>query len=115
MDAEFRIVTRLPLEQLWRGSESAAGTRRRALTAGEIVRLLREGTVEFVVAEVGQKPRWISPTDCYEFWKAEVKPHLAAGESRIVLDDFPDAYCYIASEWGTAEAATSIIVLERYH
>jgi hypothetical protein len=78
-------------------------------------RLLRQGTVEFVVADVGQKLRWIAPTDCYEYWKAEVKSHLAAGESRIVLDNFPDAYCYIASEWGTAESASSIVVLERYH
>jgi hypothetical protein len=35
----------------------------RALTADDIVRLLREGTVEFVVADVGQKPRWIAPTE----------------------------------------------------
>jgi hypothetical protein len=115
MDAEFRIVTRLPLEHLWRGSESAVGTRRRALSADDIVRLLRQGTVEFVVADVGQKPRWIAPTHCYEFWKAEVESHLATGESRIVLDNFPDAYCYFASEWGTAESASPIVVLERHH
>ena len=115
MDAELRTVTRLPLEHLWRDSESTVGTRRRALTADDIVRLLREGTVEFVVANVGHKPRWIARTDCYEFWKAEVTPHLAASESRIVLDHFPDAYCYIASEWGAAESAASIVVLERYH
>ena len=115
MDAEFRIVTRLPLEQLWRGSESAVGTRRRALSADDIVRLLRQGTVEFVVADVGQKPRWIAPSDCYEFWKAEVKSHLATGESRIVLDNFPDAYCYFASEWGTTKSASPIVVLERHH
>ena len=77
MDAELRIVTRLPLEHLWRDSESTVGTRRRALTADDIVRLLREGTVEFVVADVGQKTRWIARTDCCEFW--EGRGHASFG------------------------------------
>lgn len=113
MDVNIRVVTRLPLEELWRDDQSAIGFHQRGLTTDEISQLLREGPVEFVVAEVGRALQWITPEDRYEFWKNEVKPHLA-NQSQIVLDDFPASYCYIASEW-SSEAVAQIILLERHH
>jgi hypothetical protein len=115
MDVGLKIITRLPLEELWRNDLSVIGSRQRGLTSDEIGQLLREGTVEFVVADVGHVLRWINIEERYEFWKNEVKPHLAAGGSQIVLDDFPGSYCYIASHWGFAETGALIILLERHH
>jgi hypothetical protein len=115
VNADFRTVTRLPLEQLWRGSASEMGTRRCALTADEIAELLREGPVEFVVADVGHKLRWIALTDCYVFWKSEVKPNLGVAGSRLPLDSFPQAYCYTASAWEISGTSEQVIVLERHH
>jgi hypothetical protein len=115
MDAKLRIITRLPLEELWRDGEFAFTQRRRGFTADDIVLLLQFGVVEFVVADVGSKLCWITPTDCYDFWKTEVKPHLAGYDSRVVLGDFPDGYCYFASQWEGTSAAQAIILLERHH
>jgi|ERR1700722_7353450 len=115
MIADLQIVTRLPLEQLWRENKSAGASRLRSLTDDEITALLRNGVVEFVVADVGKKLQWIAPADCYKFWKAEIKVHLASADSRIQLDKFPDAYCYTASEWSEVESVSRIVLLERHH
>jgi hypothetical protein len=114
MDSDLKIVTKLPLEHLWQGNELEMGKRLRALTAGEIAATLREGPVQFVVADVGHKLRWIAPAECYEFWKSEVKPNLAISSSRLSLDSFPRGYCYTASAWEVS-GASEVIVLERHH
>jgi len=87
MDPSLRRVTFLPLEQLWRSTGPIIASRGRRLNAEDIANLLRVGSVQFVTADVGHPLQWIDLADCYNFWKSEVKPHLATGE-RIVLDDF---------------------------
>jgi hypothetical protein len=115
MDATLRTVTRLPLEKLWRRDGTAVGSRLRMLNPDEVLAMLRQGSIEFVVADVGQGLRWVGPQDCFDFWKTEVKPHLAKINSQIMLDSFPDAYCYTASEWDKTEGVPPIVLLERYH
>jgi hypothetical protein len=115
MDTDLRIVTKLPLEHLWQGSTLEIGRRLCALTAGEITSILRVGPVQFVVADVGHKLRWIAPAECYEFWKSEVKPNLAIADSRMSLDSFPQAYCYMASAWEISGTSEQVILLERHH
>lgn len=114
MENGLVIVTQLPLEQLWRKT-SAIGLRGDLLGAERITQLLREGSVAFVVADIGHEVEWIVTSECYEFWKREVKHHLATDGSRITPDQFPDAYCYLASDWGLDGDGIPIIVLERYH
>jgi len=114
MDPSLRRVTSLPLEELWQSTGPIIASRGRRLNAEDIANLLRVGRVQFVIADVGHPLQWIDLADCYNFWKSEVKPHLAVGE-RIVLDDFPDSYCYIASEWNSAEQTKPIVLLERAH
>jgi len=114
MDAALKVVTQIPLTELWRDDGFTTTSRVRWLTADDIASLLRAGRVQFVVADVGASPRWIPASDCYDFWKKEAQPHLAAPESRASLDDFPDGYCYFASEWSSRDS-TPIIVCERHH
>ncbi len=114
MDAAVRLVTQLPLEQIWREG-SITGPRLRTLDAEEIVQLLRAGIVEFVVAGVGRMLRWVSATDAYSFWKTEIKPQLATNDLGIQPDQFPDEYCYLASEWPSANPGAHLVLLERYH
>ena len=114
MDATLKVVTQLPLTELWRDDGFTTTWRVRWLTADDITSLLRAGRVQFVVADVGVSPRWIPLGECYDFWKREAQPHLAAPESRASLDDFPDGYCYFASEWSSRDG-TPIIVCERHH
>lgn len=114
MDPTLRLITKLPLEELWRDDGFSTTIRLRPLAAGEISNMLRAGRVQFVVADLASKPWWVELQDCYDFGKNEVKPHLAE-ESRIVLEDFPDEYCYLASQWKSREGEPPIVVLEKLH
>ncbi len=100
MRSDLRTVVRLPLERLWCG-DKVFERRQRDLSPEEIKTLIQQGRVEFVVADVGKGLEWVDPTDCFTFYKREIKPHLA-GSSRIELEQFPGEYCYFASDWGEA-------------
>jgi len=115
MDAALKIVTYLPLQQLWRDSKFTTTARGRSLTRIDITALLRAGPVQFVIADVGVAPRWIELGDCYDFWKSEAKPHLAAPTSRAALNSFPDEYCYFASQWESERVSAPIVLLEKHH
>jgi hypothetical protein len=97
MDPSQRIVIRIPVSELWDSTGSLPVEKRRTLTTGEIASLLRQGRVRFVVADIGHRLEWIPLQQCYEFWKTEVKPRIADME-QFDLENFPDAYCYVASE-----------------
>jgi hypothetical protein len=56
---------------------SVFASRAQALIADEITELLRHGSVEFVIADVGQPLRWVTPSDCFQFWKTEGVTHFA--------------------------------------
>ena len=114
MNATLKVVTQLPLTELWHDDGFTTTSRARWLTADDITTLLRAGRVHFVVADVGLSARWIPLGECYDFWKREAQPHLAAPESHASLDDFPDGYCYFASEWSSRDGAP-VIVCERHH
>lgn len=113
MDANFRVVTQLPLRELWRDDGFSTTTRGKSLTHDDIRTFLASGPVHFVVADVGVVPRWIPASQCFDFWKNEAKPHLASG-AKASLNEFPDGYCYFASQW-EGEANAPILLLEKHH
>jgi hypothetical protein len=115
IDHRNRLVTRLPLEQLW----SEEGELRHARCLGlldrqGIAQLLRDGAVRFAIADVGLPLTWIGPGDCFEYWKREVKPHLAEPGASIDLTAFPSGYAYIARSW-TLGVPPTVVVLEKHH
>ena len=114
MTTTQKTISRLPVEEIWAGGRLVSTTQVRDLNASDIVDLLRSGPVRFVVADIGQPYHWIPNNERYDFWKNEVKAHLANPELRTVLEDFPDEYCYFASEWKTYEGET-IILLSKSH
>jgi len=114
MDTTLKVVTKLPLTDLWNEREIVHASRGRSLSQDDISGLLRLGPVQFVVASVGEKLRWIDPADCYEFWRNEAKPHLATPQAPTRLDDFPASYFFRASEWHTGHSIP-ILVLEKSH
>jgi hypothetical protein len=115
MNTAHRIVTKLPLTEVWCQDGFTTTMRIRHLTAVDITSLLRVGRVQFVVADLGLPLHWVPVDECYDFWKTEVRLHLALPESRVVLEDFPDGYCYFAFEWSGRDDIAPIVVCERQH
>ena len=114
MESAKRVVTQTPLLEVWDERGIISENRLRDLVIDDILALLRAGEAQFVVAEAGLPLSWVAPDECYRFWKTEVKTHLAASSSRNYLDDFPDEYCYLASEW-ESPLGRPLIVLEKLH
>ena len=85
-----------------------------SVTRQELRELLASGPVQFVVADVGLPLQWIATSECFSFWKKEVKPHLASSR-QTRLDEFPGGYCYFDSRWEGWEKAFPTVVLERHH
>lgn len=115
MDVRLRIVTRLPLDELWRGDGKSSRSRGPLLSADDITALLKTAPVEFVVADVGSSLRWIELDECYQFWKSAAKSHVAMADRRWRLEDFPDHYFYVASQWSMPGNLYQIVLLERHH
>lgn len=113
MDEKYRIVTRLPLSELWLDSKPLTSIRQQDLSAEEIQHLLRISLVRFVVADVGSPLVWCSMPS-YEFWKKEVKPHLAPPDQPAYLEFFPGQYFYFASKWRLPDD-TTVVLLEKHH
>lgn len=114
MSQNQKVISRLPVEELWAGQRLVSTIKVRDLNASDIADLLRSGVIRFVVADVGKPYEWIPTNERYDFWKDEVKAHLAVPESKVYLEDFPDEYCYFASEWKSYNGET-IILLSKSH
>jgi hypothetical protein len=114
VDAKHRVVTHLPLQELWRDDGFLTTARDQSLTEEGVRKLLASGPVQFVVVDVGAAPRWIPTSECFDFWKREVKPRLAS-EARAFLHEFRGEYCYFASQWSGGEPAAPLVVLEKHH
>jgi hypothetical protein len=114
MTPDKRIVTHIPLTELWREDETVVARREGFLSPGEVRDLLRVGRVRFVVAEVGRPLRWISPADAFAFWRSDASRRLA-DPTGFSLDEFPNAMAYLASRWEERASADPIVVLETHH
>ena len=114
MSQNQKVISRLPVEELWAGQRLVSTIKVRDLNASDIADLLRSGVIRFVVADVGKPYEWIPTNERYDFWEDEVKAHLAVPESKAYLEDFPDEYCYFASEWKSYNGET-IILLSKSH
>jgi hypothetical protein len=117
MRADQRVVTSLPLTELWDAHGALRFERGRAVGRERVIDLLRDGRVRFVLANCGHPLRWIRPDDCYRFWKEEVKPHLVepdAFERGIRLEDWPGEDFFVGTEWGE-DGRSSVVLLETHH
>ena len=110
-----KTVSKLPLEKL---TGPAADLEKahclKALNQQDIVALLKRGPLWFVIAELGQELKWRKPEECFQFWKQEVKSHLADPDEKMSLDSYPENYAYFARQWETS-LPEAVIVLEKHH
>jgi len=114
MRFDERIVSQTPFHELWNDRGVVSAKEMRELNASDIAELLRAGKVQFVLANVGSSLKWIPTEECYSFWKSEVKNHLADPAAENYLEEFPDEYCYFASEW-ESEGGKPIVLLVMSH
>src|SRR5689334_11564603 len=110
MEPSQRIITQMPLTELWNDTGTVLATRLGDMSADDIRALLRACRIRFVVANIGTKLRWVPEAECFTFWKTEAQPHLAEPDNRVPLEEFPGKYCYFASHWLPA-AGTPIVEL----
>jgi len=114
MDPALRVVTRIPLDELWSDAGTLPLVRGADLGKAEIADRLRAGIRAFAVANCGKPLQWVAGSECHPFWKNEVKQRLVEPnrESHRV-EDYLGEYCYSASEW--TGLGTTVILLERHH
>lgn len=109
-----RIVTRLPLEELWNDNGPLAAVRSKALNVDDVRSLLRDGPISFVEANLGSNLRWVPESDCFVFWRNQVQPHLSDPCAHQALDQFRSEYCYFVSLWKSPDRAR-IVLVEKAH
>lgn len=112
MDPARRIVTRIPLDELWTAHGPVAAKRARGLDRAAVSSLITRGAVQLVIADLDKPLRWLDAADTRAFWTGEAA-HVADADSASV-DDFPGGYFYFASEWRGA-SASPILLLELHH
>ncbi|CAA9566848.1 MAG: hypothetical protein AVDCRST_MAG18-1555 [uncultured Thermomicrobiales bacterium] len=123
-----RRATRYPKER-YRASIMPRGTVIDPLTgtpagairfvgSAEIKEALGRQNVRFALITFPQDTLdWVTPERLYETWKTELQPRVVQPHIVIKgfsLDDYPDGYCYVASEWKTADEQI-IILFQMWH
>jgi hypothetical protein len=113
MRPDQRIVTKIPLAELWDETGALPAERTRQLDENLIRGLMGTGQVQFIVADCGATLNWIPMAERFEFWKT-VRPQVADPSQPIVLKQFPNETAYVASEW-RGSTAECLILLEAHH
>ena len=108
-----KVVTALPLANLWTNETDLRAERVTYLSRDDIALLLKESLIQFIVSDLGHKLNWIDSNQCYNFWKTE-RQHVADNPEKIHLNDFVNNYAYIASRW-TGQEKIPIVLLEKVH
>jgi hypothetical protein len=90
VDPGLRIVTRLPLTELWNAEGPVAAVELGALSEEEVRAKLRLGAVG-VVASGGKPLRWLRGAELFEWWKVEARPRLVEPERTRRYDVPPRA------------------------
>jgi hypothetical protein len=114
MNPKDRIVLKIPVEKIWDDQTELDLERVSYLSKMELIQILRNGQVQFVLADVGKKLMWIDQSSCYSFWKNEIQPHFVENPFRIFLNQFRNEYAYLASQWRGITNAP-VILLEKLH
>jgi kynurenine formamidase len=113
MDLQKRNVDKIPLEEIWNQSEIVSKVRLKYLTSEEIRSLLKQGKVQFVVANIGFPLDWIYADKSFDFFKTKLKNKIADEEANY-LEDFPRNDFFYASIC-KSDGETPIVLLEMYH
>jgi len=110
-----RIVTKLPLAELWDGEGTLMGGRICPLGQNSLAELVRTGPVLFVVADCGTHLEWKPMQERFAFWKA-IQSQIADPDPHhpIRLEQFPNETAYTVSKW-RGRNGECVVLLEKHH
>jgi len=114
MDTSLRVVNTIPLTSIWLESELIDVKRGKYLGENDISELLKEGPIQFIIANVGDKLIWEPIENCYKIYKTNIKDHIISEVDNIDLSIFKDNFGYLASLWA-GKSNTQIVLLEKIH
>lgn len=114
MDLTNKIVTKIPITELWNSELVIATNRNQYLLTQDVNELLKILPFQFVIADVGLHLKWINKEKCFNFWKTVAKNHIVDNIKKIELAICPDNYAFIASKWIT-DQQDIIVLLEKLH
>jgi len=114
MRPSLRVVTRIPLRELWDERGTLQAVRGERIGPSEITEMARRGPFQLVIAAIPAPLQWVPIQERFVVWK-KVKTHvLPRAATRVRLEDYDGEYFYIASLWTTADS-TPIVLLEMHH
>ena len=81
MDSRHRIVSSLPIEELWTDAGPLSAKRLRYISPDDLELQMLLQAMPMVVAECGKPLHWVQSTEYWNFWKRNVTRHLTTLES----------------------------------
>lgn len=119
MNPDQRVVTAIPLTEIWDADGPIAAQRGPRIGDPHIRALLqRVRLVQFVVADaVGAPLRWVPLADSRGFWRYEVRPRIMPAYAVwFEPESYPGRYCYAATTWTREEQedAPPLVLVERH-
>jgi hypothetical protein len=112
MSDNDKIITNFPVNELFKNNNKLTCIKRQ-LNKDKIIEIIRIQPIEFIIADIGLKLKWINIQGCYNFWKQGISNNLAF-EKPINLDNFDNNYCFGVSEWKYPNEEM-VILLEKLH
>jgi len=104
----------MPIEILWKGNKKLTFIKTSIIGYNELKEFLKNQKVEFAVAAIGNEIKWIPLSECFIYWKKEVKGHCVLDPNKFSLGDYPEGYVYLPSIWMNINNEV-IILLEEFH
>jgi hypothetical protein len=117
VDPRLRIVTRLPLQEIWDEAGLIRARKGELVGSDEIRQFLRAEPGALVEAVIGERMVWHTGNARFAFWKGTLRPHLIEPESAIegfVRND-EDPLCFIVYEWFPDDAGNRVLAAEGSH
>lgn len=120
MDHSKKIVTHIPLVEIWSPRGPLVAKRIRYLDASDTATALARGKMlsptRLAVADLGVPLHWLDPVEIPTFWENEARGRIVdPSAARFRLDEYPGEYCFTVSEWREPESSSPIYVFERHH
>jgi hypothetical protein len=114
MDLSHKIVDKIPMDLLWRENTLLEAKRIKYLDQKEVSEILKNGPVQFVIANVGDKLIWTDLGESFKIYKTEIKDFIIPDIENIDQDTLKHGFGYLASLWADP-SENLIILLEKFH